>query len=288
MIDLFNPREETEEVIENLNLDSSIGKVRKVTEAERESFQFAYSVDYAMELTDPNFPVKRVYLGLNGTCYYLGDGKIFFDPRRGQAVAKHEMIHAWYDSLNAEQQKDVLDAYMQHEPDFLGGRERTGGNPLISYRDVFAYQRRKTKEGFLTLSTDPLTEEIGSLEKAVAMTEGEYVDCIQTFSDGKSTLVRLVKTNDTYRASQILDEADEGFAAWLKGEKDEFLAINRTADEYFAYQAMYNEPTMPAPIYEAMKRNGFDNDRFEQMSEKVMDVVKQLCMTNPEYANTTQ
>ena len=64
MIDLFNPKEEHEEVIENLNLGSSIGKVRRVTELERERFQFVYSVDYAIELTDTKFPTKIVYLGL--------------------------------------------------------------------------------------------------------------------------------------------------------------------------------------------------------------------------------
>ena len=193
------------------------------------------------------------------------------------------MIHSWYDSLTAEQQKDLLDSYMQHEPDFLGGRERTGSNPLVSYRDISTRWKKKIEAGIFK---HPLITKIRSLEEAVRMTEGEYVDGQHQYSDGKSALARFVKTNDTYRAGQTINEDDEGFAAWLNGEKEEFLAIHNTANEYFAYEAMYSKPTMPTPIYEAMTRNGFDNQRFEEMMRQVMNVVRQLRIMDPKYEST--
>jgi hypothetical protein len=287
MIDVFNPKPEREEVIEGLNLGDAVRKVRRTTESERAGFPFIKSVDYVIELGDASFPTKRVYAGFNGDCFALGDGDIFVDFRESGTVVKHEMIHSWYSSLTAEQQKDLLDTYMRHEPDFLGGRKRMHSNPLLSFRDILAHNRRynSTPEAL----KHPLLEHVSSLEKAVAMKEGEFVDHIYTReSDGKNRLSRYVKTNDTYRGDDTLDTTDEGFAPWLANEREEFLELHETANEYLAHGAMHHKPTMPEPIYAAMKRNGFDNNQFEEIAQEIMCVIKQLRNIDTRYISVAQ
>lgn len=275
MRDLFNPKWEQEEIVDGLDISPQVKKVRKTTELERDAMQFILDVDYAIELNSPEFPVKTVFVGFNGSCHELGDGKVFVDMRTTSEVVKHEMIHSWYGDLDANQIEDLLDTYMRHEPDFLGGRGRVHSNPLISYRDISSQVSG--------IGTPQLMEKISTLEEAVTMKEGDFVDYRYEEEHGKSKLQRYVKTGDSYRSGETLNHDDLNFEPWLIGEREEFLRIYDTLNEYLAYGAMHSKPTMPEPIYNAMVRNGFNNVLFEERANQVMSVINQLRAHNQKY-----
>ena len=181
-----------------------------------------------------------------------------------------------YGSLNANQLRDILDTYIAHEPDYLtANRGSTWSNPLISYRKLLAqHEKYPNPSG----EKHSLLEKVGSLNEALAMKAGTIVDDEYASYDGTTKLLRYVKTDDRYRDSEIPDEdeSEEESGAFLRGDKEEFLDVSQTANEYLAYRAMSPEPEMRKAIYEAMKRNGYRNEHFENVVEQVHNVVMQL------------
>lgn len=278
MVDNFNMKPEREGSIEGLSLGSSIAKVRMATEDERDNYSgIMCELRYVVELGEPGFPTREVLLGDSGTCYAMGDS-IIFDVRRGKETAKHEMVHSWYDTLYAEQLRDLLDTVREHDGEHLHNnvaRSRTAQCPRVSYWALEKYMEQDRLSGIE--GTHPLTEEVKSLEEAVAMEPGTIVDNVFDWK-GEKRLSRYMKVNDCYRQGDTLgdDEPDDEKARFISGAKEEFIDVVATGDEYFAYELMKSDPWVPVQILEAAERNGFDNDLYERVAGEVFDVAVQL------------
>jgi hypothetical protein len=287
MAEVSIPEIEFEELIEGLSLGESISDIRATTKREQEVLSFICDLQYALKLKKTDLPLNKVFVGYDGGGLSMGDGEIFVDRRVNEEIILHEMTHAWFDSLNADRKRDMLDTYMGEVPDYLTdifARRRVGSEPLVSFRKLWKIQ----EEYNIMIDNNikhPLLKKISSLEEAVGMKPGTVIDHSYVDDRGKEWFYRFVKTNDGYRVDNPPegDENAEELRAYYSDEKSSFLEVDRTLDEYLAYGVMGSGLGMPRAIWEAMERNGFDKERYRTVAVQVLDVIKQINERDPDF-----
>jgi hypothetical protein len=265
---------------------------RDMTDKERvDYFGDVHQDSYVLQLKD-GLPVNRVFVGEGYGASYLGDGALFCSKDLGsKEIIRHEILHSVYGGLSREAQREVMDAYMVHEPNHRTLLNQVGSNPLIEASRMERLTKLyESKSSLFNRSSMPL-KGISS-ELAKTMKPGEYVE--RDLGEPKLTQERKTPRLDRYvkiseQDERVLEEAlgrfqtkeqvadeEKNFLYTKYGPRpkptgDVFINVADTVDEYIAHGIMYGdgERRLPSGIVEVLRKHGFFDRGLDDLAKEV-------------------